>query len=68
MQQRDSLVNLEVAKDSRRVAQASKRDSSAMKTLAVLTMVFLPATFVSVSIHCYYIVMFFFTIARDLIA
>jgi hypothetical protein len=49
MQQRDSLVNLEVARDSRRIAQASKRDSSAMKTIALLTMVFLPPTFVAVS-------------------
>lgn len=32
------------------MAVASKRDSSAMKTIAALTMFFLPATFVAVSI------------------
>ncbi len=48
MQQKDNLTDIEVAADSRSIAQASKRDSSAMKTIAVLTMVFLPGTFVSV--------------------
>ncbi|KAF3218167.1 hypothetical protein TWF106_007761 [Orbilia oligospora] len=45
--QRDSKVNIELAKDSRMLAIASKRDSSSMKTIAVLTIVFLPGTFVS---------------------
>lgn len=31
------------------IAIAAKRDSSAMKTIAVLTMVFLPGTFVAVN-------------------
>lgn len=47
--QRDSLRNIEIGKDTKEVAAASKRDSSAMKTIAVLTMIFLPGTFVSVS-------------------
>ena len=47
--QRDSLRHIEIGKDTKEVAAASKRDSSAMKTIAVLTMVFLPGTFVSVS-------------------
>ena len=48
MSQKDNLVNIEVAADSRKIAQASKRDSSAMKSIALLTMVFLPGTFVAV--------------------
>ncbi|OJD29834.1 magnesium transport protein transmembrane region [Diplodia corticola] len=45
--QRDSKLNLEMAYDSRRLASASKRDSSSMKTIAVLTTVFLPGTFIA---------------------
>ncbi|CAD6594358.1 MAG: hypothetical protein ASARMPRED_009242 [Alectoria sarmentosa] len=45
--QRESELNVEVAKDSKSIAAASKRDSSAMKSIALLTMLFLPATFVS---------------------
>ncbi|KAK6536837.1 hypothetical protein TWF281_001047 [Arthrobotrys megalospora] len=45
--QRDSKLNIELAKDSRMLAIASKRDSSSMKTIAVLTIAFLPGTFVS---------------------
>ncbi|KAK0661118.1 hypothetical protein DIS24_g2832 [Lasiodiplodia hormozganensis] len=45
--QRDSKLNLEMAHDSRRLASASKRDSSSMKTIAVLTTVFLPGTFIA---------------------
>ena len=47
--QRDSILNLETAKVTKELAVASKRDSSAMKTIAVLTMVFLPGTFLAVS-------------------
>ena len=43
------MLNVEVAKDSKSIAAAAKRDSSAMKSIALLTMLFLPATFVSVS-------------------
>lgn len=45
--QRDSKLNLAMAHDSRRLASASKRDSSSMKTIAVLTTVFLPGTFIA---------------------
>lgn len=46
--QTDNHLNQELAADSREIAAASKRDSSAMKALAVLTMFFLPGTFISV--------------------
>ncbi|KAI9776984.1 MAG: hypothetical protein M1839_009128 [Geoglossum umbratile] len=45
--QRDSKLNASIARDSKRVASASKRDSSAMKTIAFLTVVFLPGTFIA---------------------
>ncbi|KAI9724846.1 MAG: hypothetical protein M1812_000122 [Candelaria pacifica] len=47
--QRDNRINISVAADSRRIAAASKRDSSAMKTISVMTIVFLPGTFMAVS-------------------
>lgn len=40
-----------LAADSREIAAASKRDSSAMKGIAFLTMVFLPGTYIAVSIR-----------------
>ncbi|KAH8669521.1 hypothetical protein BGZ60DRAFT_407646 [Tricladium varicosporioides] len=43
----DSVSNLKAAEASMEIAAAAKRDSSAMKTIAVLTMVFLPATFLA---------------------
>ncbi|KAL9605721.1 MAG: hypothetical protein Q9179_001104 [Wetmoreana sp. 5 TL-2023] len=43
----DSATNLTIAEASRRIAFETKRDSDAMKTIAALTMVFLPATFVA---------------------
>ena len=45
--QTDNMRNIELAKDSKSLAAASKRDSSAIKTIAVLTTVFLPGTFIS---------------------
>jgi len=48
MGQRDNKLNIEVARDSKSIAAESKRDSSSMKTIAVLTIVFLPGTFVAV--------------------
>jgi hypothetical protein len=47
---RDSELNIEIARDSKELAAASKRDSAAMKIIAVLTTVFLPGTFISVSL------------------
>ncbi|KAK4165482.1 hypothetical protein QBC43DRAFT_351052 [Cladorrhinum sp. PSN259] len=43
----DSMINLQVANASRDLAEAARRDGSSMKTIAVLTMAFLPATFVA---------------------
>ena len=38
----------EIAEDSRQIAEETKRDSTSMKAIAMLTMVFLPATFAAV--------------------
>lgn len=43
--QQDAANNMSIAKDMR-------RDSSSMNGIALLTMVFLPGTFTSVSVHC----------------
>ncbi|KAK0648527.1 hypothetical protein B0T16DRAFT_444548 [Cercophora newfieldiana] len=43
----DSKINIEVANASRALAEATRQDSSSMKTIAVLTMAFLPATFLA---------------------
>lgn len=45
--QKDSKVGLRVANHSRTLAIESKRDSSSMKTIAAVTMAFLPGTFVA---------------------
>jgi len=44
MQQRDNKTNQELATQSKVIAEASARDSSAMKVIAVVTMLFLPGT------------------------
>jgi hypothetical protein len=49
MAAKDSIVNIGLAADLKEIAAAPKKDGSAMKTIAVLTMFFLPATFVAVS-------------------
>jgi hypothetical protein len=41
-------LNYQISEQSRDIARENKRDSSAMKAIAVLTMVFLPGTFVAV--------------------
>ena len=46
--QRDSGSNLDVAINSASIARASKRDSSAMTAIAVITAFFLPGTFIAV--------------------
>ncbi|KAK4446548.1 hypothetical protein QBC34DRAFT_304964 [Podospora aff. communis PSN243] len=43
----DSKINIEVAHANRTLAEATRRDSSSMKTIAVLGMVYLPATFLA---------------------
>lgn len=41
----DADLNIDLAKDQKTIALASKRDSSSMKTIAIMTMAFLPGTF-----------------------
>jgi hypothetical protein len=43
----DARTGIEIARDSRTLAVASKLDSSSMKTLAAVSVLFLPGTFVS---------------------
>ena len=47
--QRDSRSNLDVAVNSASIARASRRDSSAMKAITVITAFFRPGTFIAVS-------------------
>ena len=46
--QGDNKINIEIANTSKKIAEATLRDSSSMKTIATMTMIFLPGTFVSV--------------------
>jgi hypothetical protein len=56
IQQRDSAVNIDLAAQSKLVAERSHSEALAMRTISILTMLFLPATFVAVSLrepsHC----------------
>lgn len=45
--QEDNMRNIELVRDSKVIATASKRDSSIMKVLAVLGTLFLPASFIA---------------------
>ncbi len=49
MQQRDNETNSGTATTRDVIAEATKRDGSATKTISLLTMVFLPGTAVAVS-------------------
>ena len=49
MIQRDNQLNLSIATSSAKIAEESRRDSASMKTIAVLTLLFLPGTSVAVS-------------------
>lgn len=49
MTQKDSKVNIKLAATSATIAKETKKDGSAMKTIAILTMCFLPGTFLAVS-------------------
>ncbi|KAL4767249.1 hypothetical protein BDW60DRAFT_200444 [Aspergillus nidulans var. acristatus] len=49
--QRDARLQNFMANQASQVAQASRRDSSAMKGIAVLTMLFLPGTFMAVRLR-----------------
>ncbi|GAP91362.2 hypothetical protein SAMD00023353_6300010 [Rosellinia necatrix] len=44
---KDTITNLKIAKSGLEVAQHTRRDSELTKSIALLTMVFLPATFVA---------------------
>ncbi|OAQ97889.1 hypothetical protein LLEC1_01514 [Akanthomyces lecanii] len=44
---REARLNLEIAGEQRRIAHASKRDSTAMKTISLLGTLFLPGTFLA---------------------
>lgn len=46
--QNDSRNNIEIAALTKDIAQETRKDSSSMITIAVLTMLFLPGTFLSV--------------------
>jgi hypothetical protein len=46
--QQDVALSLQVAMDSKEIAAASRRDSGAMKAIAVLGALFLPGAFISV--------------------
>jgi Mg2+ and Co2+ transporter CorA len=42
-------INTDIAKSSQQIAVESRRDNASMKTIAVLTLIFLPGTWVAVS-------------------
>jgi len=46
---RSNETNLALTRSSQQIAQEARKDSSAMKSIAVLTMTFLPATYIAVS-------------------
>ena len=48
--QQDQNTSIGIARDSRTLAEESKRDSTSMKAIAVVTMTYLPGTFVAVCI------------------
>lgn len=47
IQQRESKLNFQMARDQRKLAHASKRDSGAQKTIALLGALFLPGAFLA---------------------
>jgi hypothetical protein len=49
MAQRDNALNMATAETSLAVSRYSKRDSTYMRTIAAITLVFLPGTFMAVS-------------------
>lgn len=44
--QRDTKATIDLAGDSHKIAQAALRESSSMKTVAAMTLIFLPGTFI----------------------
>lgn len=53
MTQKEAIITSKIAYTSATIASESKKDSSAMKAIAVLTMFFLPGTFLAVLPLCY---------------
>ncbi len=49
LSRQDNKLMIQLASDSRAVAVATARDSAAMRAIAAVTMLFLPATFTAVS-------------------
>ncbi|CRK12188.1 hypothetical protein BN1708_017142, partial [Verticillium longisporum] len=47
LSQRESKIQFQMAGEQRRLAHASKRDSTAMKTISLLGAIFLPGTFLA---------------------
>ncbi|KAI9373405.1 hypothetical protein BJX61DRAFT_541760 [Aspergillus egyptiacus] len=47
LSQRDNMVGVSVAVESKKISEAAKRDGSALKSLTVLTAVFFPATYIA---------------------
>ncbi|KAI0470122.1 hypothetical protein F4859DRAFT_119786 [Xylaria cf. heliscus] len=45
MTQADARINIGLAKASKELAEAAKKDSSSMKSIAIMTMLFLPGTY-----------------------
>ncbi|TAQ88905.1 hypothetical protein B7494_g2752 [Chlorociboria aeruginascens] len=45
--QRDTKATIDLATNSHKIAEATLQDSSSMKTIAAMTLIFLPATFIS---------------------
>ncbi|KAL4759123.1 uncharacterized protein BDW70DRAFT_151856 [Aspergillus foveolatus] len=45
--QRDNMIGVSVAMESKKISEASKRDGSALKSLTVLTAIFFPATYIA---------------------
>jgi hypothetical protein len=46
---RDNAALMTISEDQKRIALAAKQDSAAVRVISVITIVFLPATFTSVS-------------------
>ena len=47
---RDNMLSMRIARSTADVAEEARQDSAAMKTIAVLTLTFLPGTAVAVSV------------------
>ena len=50
LSRQDNKLMLQIAEDSKAVALATARDSAAMRVIAAVTILFLPATFTSASV------------------